>query len=562
MSKKKLSILFVVLLFIINAFVFLPVKQEIEVLVIDSPVKMRMENQEFTINDLDCFDSFFSDKNKKLSQSLHVTEEEAFIFGNLSKYWAENLLQNRKVIITKNDLLLHKISYRTQFLYSGFCIQGDKPYFQYAFDNKIKMIRKGYYKVLDIDTDKIYNVEDFRKNNIKNFVVIRNSQIPKELKKKYKKPQTNKDILIPQNTITAGYIKLILSDLTTKTVPDRKCETTMCKELLSNINNANKTIDIAIYGYSTVPALERAIKNAQNRGVKIRLIYDVDAKGNNIYENTKDLIKLIPLNVNDSKSIDAKNIMHNKFYIFDDKILITGSANLSHTDMSGFNSNSMVIINSPEIALIYKKEFEQMYNGKFHSEKIKNEKKLFDNKIQVYFSPQDKTITNAILPLINNSKKYIYIPTFLLTEKRIAQSLINAKNRGVEVKIIVDALNASVKHTKHNDLRFAGIDVKTENYAGKMHSKSMIIDDEYVVIGSMNFSNSGENKNDENIIILHDSKLAKFYKKFFLYQWNKIDNKWLKYNVKAESKYSIGSCSDGIDNDYDGFVDKDDPACK
>ena len=43
--------------------------------------------------------------------------------------------------------------------------------------------------------------------------------------------------------------------------------------------------------------------------------------------------------------------------------------NLSHTDMSGFNTNSIVVIKSKQIAGIYKKEFEQMYNGKFHTEK-------------------------------------------------------------------------------------------------------------------------------------------------------------------------------------------------
>ena len=104
--------------------------------------------------------------------------------------------------------------------------------------------------------------------------------------------------------------------------------------------------------------------------------------------------------------------------------------------------------------------------------------------------------------------------------------------------------------------------VKTENYAGKMHSKSMIVDDKYTIIGSMNFSNSGENKNDENLILIKDSELTKFYKEFFLYQWKKIDNKWLYQNVRAESKDSIGSCYDGIDNNYDGLIDSEDLACK
>lgn len=200
-----------------------------------------------------------------------------------------------------------------------------------------------------------------------------------------------------------------------------------------------------------------------------------------------------------------------------------------------------------------------MFAGKFHSSKGVNIKK---SDLGIYFSPQDKSITNAVLPIIRGAKKYIYIPTFVLTEKRVTEELINAKKRGVEVKVIIDALNASSKYSKHQILRDNGVSVKTENYAGKMHSKSMIVDDEYVLIGSMNFSYSGENKNDENLIVIKDSELAKFYKNFFLYQWSKIDDKWLKYNARAEGKDSIGSCEDGIDNNYDGFADKDDPACR
>ena len=54
--------------------------------------------------------------------------------------------------------------------------------------------------------------------------------------------------------------------------------------------------------------------------------------------------------------------------------------------------------------------------------------------------------------------------------------------------------------------------VKAENYAGKMHAKTIIIDDEYLILGSMNFTYSGENKNDENVLVIKNKKLAIFYK--------------------------------------------------
>ena len=326
---------------------------------------------------------------------------------------------------------------------------------------------------------------------------------------------------------------------------------------MNNINGAQKTIDMAIYGYSSTPAIEDALKNAKNRGVKIRLVYDCDNKGNNIYENTNFLANLIGNSISDINSGNAGYLMHNKFFVIDNKIVITGSANLSYTDMSGFNANALAIINSEEAAKIYTREFEQMYSGKFHTAKLSNRKNE-----NIYFSPQDKTITNGILPLIKNAKNYIYIPAFIIIERQIIEELASAKRRGVDVKIIADALNASAKHSKVKELRAAGIPVKIENYAGKLHSKTMIIDDNYLILGSMNFSYSGENRNDENLIILESPEAAKFYREFFGYLWNKIPDKWLYGFPRAESPDSEGSCSDGQDNDYDGLTDSEDDGCK
>ncbi len=549
MLKKKLSISVVILMFVSCAVFLVPHDKTYKVIDVESPTNITLDNGSFELKELDCFDSTFTQHNKELARHLGITEQEAFLLGNLGKYRFENLLKGHNVYIKNNDLIYYRYGYRDRFFYSGFCIKDSAPCSKDAFEYQLKSIRRAHYKVLDMETEQSYELDDNKIRALKDFIVVRKSHLPKKVIIKQK----------PSNSLTKGNIKIYFSDLTTKLKPDRECSSDICKEILSNINNAQNTIDMAIYGYSRVPAIEKALENAINRGVKIRLVYDLDSKGVNIYEDTSRIVKLVSQNNSDRNSAEANSIMHNKFYIFDDKILITGSANLSHTDMSGFNSNSIVVINSEEIAKIYKQEFEQMFAGKFHSSKGVNIKK---SDLGIYFSPQDKSITNAVLPIIRGAKKYIYIPTFVLTEKRVTEELINAKKRGVEVKVIIDALNASSKYSKHQILRDNGVSVKTENYAGKMHSKSMIVDDEYVLIGSMNFSYSGENKNDENLIVIKDSELAKFYKNFFLYQWSKIDDKWLKYNARAEGKDSIGSCEDGIDNNYDGFADKDDPACR
>lgn len=558
---KKISIGFVILAFIVSS-AFLSMRDKISTVVeVYSPTEMSLVDGSFVIKDFESFDSYFSIQNEKYAESLGITKEEAFILGNLAKYWAINLMNGREVFVANEDLIYDKRSYKTKFFYSGFCLQNGEPCSEKNFQKQLKKVRNTKYKIVDLDTEIAYGFDNKNIYNLKNYVLVPSSNVSKNFsqatQKTHLKSQSQK--------LKYGKVGIFFADSSVKTKPDRECSSDICKEILSNINSATKSIDIAIYGYSRVPKIESALKSALSRGVKIRLVYDIDSEGKNIYPDTSAIASIITENNTDAKSIYSKNIMHNKFYIFDNRITITGSANLSHTDMSGFNSNSIVVIDSEEVASIYKQEFEQMYNGKFHREKQifrKNEVKLSGISMKIFFSPQDKTVTNALLPLINNAKSYIYIPIFVLTEKQIAESLIKAKNRGVDVKIIIDALSASNKHSKHETLRANGVLVKTETYAGKMHSKSMIIDDEYVVVGSMNFSNSGNNYNDENLVLIKDKNIAKFYKEFFLSQWSKIDNKWLKFNAKAEGKDSLGSCFDGIDNDYDGLIDFQDSACK
>lgn len=549
MRRKIVCIIILIFLFVLFLIFLHPKEKEYYVREVISPTEFILDNGEiFKVKGLESFDPYFSSRNKELASKLNLSEEDAFVTGNLGKYWARNILEGRKINIYGSEIIYHKFNYRSIFMNSPYCIKDDRFVNPKASEKVIKTVKRTNYRILNLETDKVYPISpDFIPEN---YIVIKGGY--KKKKKKHTEKKTEHT-----TTIELKDFKLLLTDFTQKLKPDRKCSSNICKEILSNINQAQSSIDIAIYGYSSVPAIEQAIKNAQQRGVKIRLVHDMDSKGNNIYENTSNLAKLIQNTQSDRNSKEASFIMHNKFYIFDNKTVITGSANLSHTDMSGYNSNAVVVINSEEAANIYRREFEQMYEGRFHSVKTSMNKTS-----NIYFSPQDKTITNGVLPLIKGAKNYIYIPAFIVIENRIIEELISAKKRGIDVRIIADALNASARHSRVKDLRENGVPVKIENYAGKMHSKTMIIDDKYLLLGSMNFSYSGENRNDENFIILANPEAAKFYKSFFLYLWDKIPDKWLKYYPKAESFDSVGSCSDGIDNDYDGLIDSADEGCR
>ena len=258
--------------------------------------------------------------------------------------------------------------------------------------------------------------------------------------------------------------------------------------------------------------------------------------------------------------------MHNKFFIIDKSSVWSGSSNISDTGTGGYNANNSLVMSDKKIAGIYLQEFNQMfYEKKFHNKKevvTYENVQTEDSTVSIYFSPKSNTYDNSLKKLIQNAEQYIYIPVFYLTHKDLIAQLIKAKNRGVEVKIILDATAARNKYSMHRELRKNGIEVKVENFGGKMHAKSMIVDDKYIVSGSMNLTKAGNSKNDENTIVVQNNNLAKQYKNYFLQLWESIPQKYLYSDPSPESLESGNSCSDEIDNDFDHQIDIKDKACQ
>ena len=562
-------------------------------IIIDTNSKNTHSNETYCIDGIDAFSLEYSeDFINKYTQKYNLTQNEFISLGYLAQDYAQKTLLNQKVKIKLGtnvskeckyaSISLNGIDYKKALENSGFGIVNDNIKNLDKFKHNLELARKLNLVILNHHSNKYHTLDCPYGNIAHDKVILPKSQLPEDtIPCKFchtDKPKTRliKDndiieipsIIQPSLQISNGEITTYITDFTRVLKPTNTCNTSACIRLLSEIDNSNSTIDIALYGYREVPEITSALKRAKSRGVRIRYVCDsLYDTSRNYYPDNEVIEKLASSYRSDRSSSQTLSnmLMHNKFLIFDNKTVYTGSMNLSSTGTSGFDVNSIIIIKSKEVANLYTKEFEQMLNGKFHTEKnifTTNRKFLLDNsEIEIYFSPKDKP-TNRILELIKNAKTYIYIPTFLITHNEIATELINAHNRGVDVRIIIDANSVTTRNTKHSQLRKSGIMLKTENYAGKLHAKTMIIDDTYFVSGSMNFSNSGANKNDENLVIIKDKDIAKLHKNFFLYLWTIIPNKYLHKNAKPESPDSIGSCSDGIDNNFNNKTDNEEDYCK
>ncbi|GBF23054.1 hypothetical protein tpqmel_0458, partial [Candidatus Gastranaerophilus sp. (ex Termes propinquus)] len=261
----------------------------------------------------------------------------------------------------------------------------------------------------------------------------------------------------------------------------------------------------------------------------------------------------------------TNTFMHNKFFIFDKERVFTGTMNISLSGSGGYNSNTVLVINSQRLAQIYLGELEQMLEGKFQKQKadMSVENILLPSGIElsVYFSPRGSAYLGKIKPLLEDAKQEIFVSAFYLTHKGIVEDLKAAKARGVEVRVIMDASAAANKHSKVHEIRASDIACKVENWGGKSHEKNMVIDKKHFIVGSANFSNSGFTKNDENVLIIKSPAISEFYRAHFLKLWASIDDKYLTQTPRAESFESRGSCYDGIDNNHDGKIDSKDEGC-
>ncbi len=505
-----------------------------------------------------------------------LSMEEKFYLQYFASEFLKKTLKNKFIKIKNNKIYINGKKLDDILLNSNLFFNDD-------INSQEKVLN--YIKSVDIDDFVIYNSKSKKFHRIncikiaknKSYKLIKKDKIPQNAfpcgtcflnNLKSVKPTKDKEkVYSSKDYFSLSNIKIYFLNLNQTFKPSKKCESYACTSLKNEIDNAAYSIDFAIYGINGQPEIFNALVNAQKRGVKLRWVFDYDRKYYNYYSDTLKLKEVIT-SFNSDKQYEEVNpaaIMHNKFFIFDNKKVWTGSANITDTDLTGFNANYSLLIENADVAKIYTQEFCQMYNGKFHNQKLyKSNNEVIindDTVIKILFSPQDNIMHKYIIPLISNAKKYIYIPVFFFTDKELSKALQVAHNKGIEIKVITDATNASSKYTVHKELRKKGIKVKTENYAGKMHMKAIIIDGEISVLGSMNFTKSANNKNDENVLIIYNKDIAEYLRETFLYLWAKIPDIYEHKDPRAESYESIGSCFDGIDNDFDSKTDKEDSGC-
>ena len=336
------------------------------------------------------------------------------------------------------------------------------------------------------------------------------------------------------------------------------------------IDRAQSTIDFAIMGFSRDELVD-ALMRAWDRGVRLRFVGDARHMEGGTYGYMEVDRRNIPMMVG-----NQFNIMHNKFFIIDDRFVITGTGNITDTGYVR-NNNNYIFIDSPDVAADFRDEFEQMFAGRFgYAKQVLdngNNYQVGDTRLEVYFSPQEDAM-GRILQGLREATHTIYFMIFAFTKDEVGSELIRrhlefsqynrccdpalANVRAADPTLAQDciplqceepyrrkevrgAIDRSQLHSNgpyHEIYRLMafGVPMRLDGNdnsrlpgdyqagGGRLHSKTMIIDHETdhpkVLTGSFNWSSSATIANDETFLVLHGEAVTNAHLEYFLSLWD------------------------------------------
>ena len=342
-------------------------------------------------------------------------------------------------------------------------------------------------------------------------------------------------------------------------------------DFLNEVEKSNNEIFIRLYIYSNDDygvRISNILKNKNKNGVNVKILSGGLASSAESLKRSE-----IPFsksfkqpasigqylaqnsNINFRTSPDTFFMFdHSKMIIIDKKIAYVGGMNIGQPYRYSWH-DMMVKLEGPIVHKVRNnfqlawaeagpsgdlgKIIRIVYNSmNFPSKTIKEyydkSKDKHTNIRILHTKPQSKTIYNAQMHAIKNAKKFIYIENPYLADYKIINALIEARGRGVDVRVIIPSDN-NVKMMSASNLVTTNIFLKNGirvfNYQGMTHVKAGIYDG-WATLGSANFDNLSLKINNEFNIAFSDPYYVNKLKK-------ELFDEDFKLSVEIKEPYKI-----------------------
>ncbi|MEM9215939.1 MAG: phospholipase D-like domain-containing protein [Cyanobacteria bacterium P01_F01_bin.150] len=394
--------------------------------------------------------------------------------------------------------------------------------------------------------------------------------------------------------------------------------------ILDHINQANISIDLAIQELN-LPQVAQALLAKHQEGLKVRVIVEHDyrqpwsaltqseigalkERDRHKYDEFLQLADLnndgtiqahealqrdamrilelgqVPLIDDTADGSKGSGLMHHKFMVVDNQVVITGSANFTTSGIHGDvlnpkslgNANHLIVIDHDAIVQLLTDEFQLMWgdgpgrklDSLFGLQKPYRPPQTIsisaDSSVTVQFSPVSadrhpwQNSTNGLINrTIQSAEESIDLALFVFSEQPLSQTLQERHKQNVAIRALIDSGFIYRNYSEALDMMgVARLDkrcqVDTANApwvpgittvgtpqlaeGDKLHHKFAIIDQTKIVTGSQNWSKNANHKNDEAVIILNNKKVAAHFSREFEQLYGHANfgvPRWLQLDIQS-----------------------------
>lgn len=367
------------------------------------------------------------------------------------------------------------------------------------------------------------------------------------------------------------------------------------------IETAQESIEVAVQEFRISRIAEALVKKHKS-GVTVRVVID-DSYNSRLpqidfelrpfidIERAIDILITNGIDLSDDTAGDngGHHLMHHKFLVVDKKRVLVTSSNFTLRDFHGppnspeslGNANAMLVIDEPEIAKVFLREFNYMFGSIQMAPPEKRTPLFGQNKphrgaydvmgdegmIRIQFAPtsrllpQEETTIGLIEREIADASESLDLALFVFSDQTIADRLKALKNRSViRLSVLIEKMFAFRAWSKGMDLLglqllstsceysknsfpwavpvervgvpiFSGVD--------KLHHKFAIVDGKKVIFGSKNWTEAATYNNDETVMVIEDESVAKE----FLYEYHRMERNahwgplpWVKERIREREE--------------------------
>lgn len=298
------------------------------------------------------------DQNKDGIDSYEINQSDALIILRKAKVpviddtadgsLGSNLMHHKFVIVDQRTLIVTSANFTTSDIHGDFSnphstgnannlLKIDSPQLAALFIEEFNLMWGGEGKLLDSKFG---------------------------VKKSYRSP---KQVKVGNNTITLQFSP------TSPTQPWNQSSNGLIGKIL---NSSHKSVDLALFAFSE-QRLANILEKDNQKGVQIRALIDpqfayrpyseaLDMMGVSLSNNCKNEADnhpwRQPIKTVGIPQLSKGDLLHHKFGIVDQQIVITGSHNWSDA-ANGANDETLIVINNPIVAAHYQQEYERLYKN-------------------------------------------------------------------------------------------------------------------------------------------------------------------------------------------------------